>query len=146
VQLRPLILDDLGLEAAMEWHAKKYLQSLHVKYIINFKIDEQCLQEELKIVLFRIFQEALTNVSRHAKATKVFISLAKEDETLILQITDNGIGVTQEQINSLQSYGLIGMQERLYPYAGILSISAHEGFGTALRVSIKNFKKELLND
>jgi len=146
VQLRPLILDDLGLEAAMEWHLQRYLQSLHVKHIIDFKIDEKYLQEELKIVLFRLFQEALTNVARHAKATKVFVSLAQEDETLILQITDNGIGITQKQIDSPTSYGLIGIRERLHPYAGTLSISTHEGLGTTLRVSIKNFKKELLRD
>jgi two-component system sensor histidine kinase UhpB len=146
VQLRPLILDDLGLEAAMEWHAQRYLTSAHIEYAINFEVNEALLDEDLKIVLFRIFQEALTNVIRHSKATKTFISLTQKSETLILQITDNGIGVTQEQIDSSESFGLIGIRERLYPYAGILEVSDHEGLGTSLRVTMTNFKKEPLDD
>jgi PAS domain S-box-containing protein len=146
LQLRPLILDDLGLEAAMEWHARKYLKSARVKYTINFEVNETLLSEDLKIVLFRIFQEALSNVLRHSKATKILISLTQEDETLILQIVDNGIGVTQKEIDNSESFGLIGIRERLYPYAGLLSVSGHEGMGTTLRVCIENFQKELVND
>ncbi|MBU3939092.1 PAS domain S-box protein [bacterium] len=146
VQLRPLILDDLGLEAAMEWHAQRYLTSAHIEYAINFEVNEALLDEDLKIVLFRIFQEALTNVIRHSKATKTFISLTQKSETLILQITDNGIGVTQEQIDSSESFGLIGIRERLYPYAGVLEVSDHEGLGTSLRVTMTDFKKEATDD
>jgi PAS domain S-box-containing protein len=146
VQLRPLILDDLGLEAAMEWHAQRYLESAHIEYDISFEVNETSLDEDIKIVLFRIFQEALTNVIRHSKATKTFISLKQENETLILQITDNGIGVTQEQIDSSESFGLIGIRERLYPYSGVLEVSDHEGFGTSLRVTITDFKKEQTDD
>lgn len=146
VQLRPLILDDLGLEAAMQWYVKKYLKSVNVKYNIRFKGEESLFNEDLKIVLFRIFQEALTNVIQHSKATECSISLTQEDETLILQITDNGIGVTQKQIENPKSFGLIGIRERLYPYVGRLNVIGHEGMGTTLNIKIENFKKEILDD
>lgn len=145
-QLRPLILDDLGLEAAMEWYVQKYLKSLNVKYNISFKCEESLFNEDIKIVLFRIFQEALTNVIHHSNATKCSISLIQKDETLILQITDNGIGVTLEQIENPKSYGLIGIRERLYPYVGRLSVIGNEGKGTTLTIKIENFKKEIIND
>lgn len=146
VQLRPLILDDLGLEAAMQWYVQKYLKSANVKYNISFKGKELLFNEDLKIVLFRIFQEALTNVIHHSNATKCSISLSQEDETLILQITDNGIGVTQKQIENPKSFGLIGIRERLYPYAGRLSVIGQEGKGTTLIIKIENFKKEIIDD
>lgn len=145
-QLRPLILDDLGLEAAMEWYVQKYLKSLNVKYNIRFKCEESLFNEDLKIVLFRIFQEALTNVIHHSNATKCSISLIQKDETLILQITDNGIGVTLEQIENPKSYGLVGIRERLYPYVGRLSVIGNEGKGTTLTIKIENFKKEIIDD
>ncbi len=145
-QLRPLILDDLGLEAAMEWYVQKYLKSANVKYTISFIGEESLFNEDLKIVLFRVFQEALTNVIHHSNATKCSISLTQEDETLILQITDNGIGVTQKQIENPKSFGLIGIRERLYPYAGRLSVIGQEGKGTTLTIKIENFKKEIIDD
>lgn len=146
VQLRPLIVDDLGLEVAMQWYVQKYLKSANVKYNISFKAEESVFNDDLKIVLFRIFQEALTNVIRHSNATECFILLTQEEETLILQITDNGIGVTQQQVEDPRSFGLIGIRERLYPYAGRLSVSGSEGAGTTFRVTIRNFKKEFKDD
>ena len=145
-QLRPLILDDLGLEAAMRWYVKKYLKSANMKYDIRFKADELLFNEDIKIVLFRVFQEALTNVIHHSNATKCSISLIQKEETLILKIKDNGIGVTQTQIENPKSFGLIGIRERLYPYAGRLSISGDNGRGASLIVTIENFKKELQDD
>lgn len=145
VQLRPLILDDLGLEAAMQWYVQKYLKSANVKYNIRFK-GEETFNEDLKIVLFRIFQEALTNVVHHSNATKCSISLTQEDEILILQIIDNGIGITQKQIENPKSFGLIGIRERLYPYTGRLSVIGQEGKGTTLTIKIENFKKEIIDD
>ena len=145
-QLRPLILDDLGLEAAMRWYVKKYLKSANMKYDIRFKADESLFNEDIKIVLFRVFQEAMTNVIRHSNATKCSISLMQKEETLILKIRDNGIGVTQKEIENPKSFGLIGIRERLYPYAGRLSISGDDGRGTSLIVTIENFKKEFQDD
>lgn len=145
-QLRPLILDDLGLEAAMKWYVQKYLKSANVNYTISFKADEALFDEDLRIVLFRVFQEALTNVIRHANATKCFISLIQKEERLILKIKDNGVGLTQKEIENPKSFGLIGIRERLYPYAGRLSISTDRGRGTSLIVTIENFKKEHQDD
>lgn len=140
-QLRPLILDDLGLEAAMEWHMQKYLKSANIKCSIGFKANESLFDEDLKIVLFRVFQEALTNIIHHSSATKCSIALTQKDETLILKITDNGIGITQKQVENPNSFGLIGMRERLYPYAGRVNIIGDEERGTSLIVTIENFKK-----
>jgi PAS domain S-box-containing protein len=78
LQLRPLILDDLGLEAAMEWHTQRYLKTANIKYAISFEVNEILFSEDIKIVVYRIFQEALTNIIRHSKATKISISLAQE--------------------------------------------------------------------
>lgn len=146
VQLRPPILDDLGLEAAMKWHVQTYLKSANIQYNISFKAEESVFNEDLKIVLFRVVQEALTNVIRHSNATECSLLLTQEGETLILEITDNGIGVTQKQIENPKSFGLIGIRERLYPYAGRLSVSGHEGTATTLTITIENFKKELKDD
>lgn len=145
-KLRPLILDDLGLEAAMEWHAQKYLTPANIKYTLVFKLNEDLLSEDLNIVLFRIYQEALTNAIRYAKANTIFISLTHKGETLLLEIKDNGIGITDSQINNPKSFGLIGIKERLRPYTGTLDIISKEGLGTTLKATIHHFKKELFHD
>lgn len=142
VKLRPLILDDLGLKAAMEWHAEKYLTSANIKYQLIFNLDEKLLSEDLSTLLFRIYQEALTNSIRHSQANKIMISLTQEKNSLILQIKDDGIGIIQEQIDDHKSFGLIGIRERLRPYAGTLEITSEQSLGTTLTASIYNFKKE----
>jgi len=145
-KLRPLILDDIGLEAAMEWHAEKYLTSANIEHELIFKLDEKLLSEELSTLLFRIYQEALTNSIRYSGAKKIFISLTQKDTLITLEIKDNGIGITKEQIDNPKSFGLIGIRERLRPYAGTLQITSKEGDGTTLKASIHNFKKEIYND
>jgi PAS domain S-box-containing protein len=145
-KLRPPILDDLGLEAAMEWHAQKYLKPANIKHELIFKLNEELLSEELNTLLFRIYQEALTNVMRYSKAKKVFISLTQKNNAIILEIQDNGIGISEEQINNPKSLGLIGIRERLRPYRGMLEISGREGLGTTLKASIHKFTKEHSDD
>lgn len=130
----------------MQWYVQKYLKSANVKYNISFKGEESLFNEDLKIVLFRVFQEALTNVIHHSNATECSISLSQKDETLILQIKDNGIEVTQKQIENPKSFGLIGIRERLYPYVGRLNVIGHKGMETTLTIKIENFKKEIIDD
>jgi PAS domain S-box-containing protein len=145
-KLRPLILDDLGLKATIEWHSERYLTSSNINNKLIFKLDEKLLSEELSTLLFRIYQEALTNAIRYSGAKNILISLTQKEDSIILQIKDDGIGITKEQINNPKSFGLIGMRERLRPYAGTLEITGKTGFGTTLKASINNFKKEIYND
>jgi two-component system, NarL family, sensor histidine kinase UhpB len=86
--------------------------------------------------LFRIFQESLTNVARHAEATKVEISLNKQNGYISLEISDDGRGVTKEKISSPTSLGLLGMRERAYAFGGDVKIESDDGKGTIVRVQI----------
>lgn len=141
-KLRPLILDDLGLEAAMEWHAEKYLTSANIEHELIFKVDEKLLSEDISTLLFRVYQEALTNSLRHSGARNIFISLTQEKSSIILQVKDDGVGITQEQVDDSKSFGLIGIRERLRPYGGTLEITGNVGVGTTIKATVYNFTKE----
>lgn len=134
--LRPFLLDDLGLEAAMQSHANKYIKSMNIIYHLNFKLDEKILSKALGIVLFRIYQEALTNIIRYAQASKIIIDIAQKNKEIIMNIEDNGIGITTEDINNPKSFGLQGMKERLSPWQGKINIIGVKGKGTKVHISI----------
>ncbi len=89
---------------------------------------------ERSIALFRIFQEALTNVMRHANATKVTANLKGENDKVILEISDNGKGITKEEILKSNTFGLLGMRERVYPWKGSVNISSIPNKGTRIEV------------
>jgi signal transduction histidine kinase len=140
VKLRPSILDDLGLGAAIEWQA----QELQNRTRIKFEVDQQNADHALDLVdrerataVFRILQESLTNVARHAKATKAKISLREDDNKLILEVVDNGIGITNEQITNPKSFGLMGMKERALSHNGELKINGVQGKGTTVMMIIR---------
>jgi two-component system sensor histidine kinase UhpB len=111
--LRPSILDDLGLAAAIEWEGEEFQQRTGIACSINIELEDIMISTDIGITLFRILQEALTNIARHAKSTKVRVSLKKGTEKLILVIQDNGIGITEEQVNDPKSIGLFGIHERV---------------------------------
>jgi signal transduction histidine kinase len=100
------------------------------------------MQEDTAIAVFRIFQEALTNVARHARATKVAVVLRESerslfgDESLVLEIRDNGRGITEEEVLNQESLGLLGMKERVLAFGGELSIHGEPGGGTTLILKI----------
>lgn len=135
-ELRPGILDDMGLVAALEWAAEDFQTRTGVKCDIRLPNIETPFEPELATALFRIFQETLTNVARHAEATQVNARLTEEKSNLSLEIRDNGKGISDEQLSVKSSLGILGMRERVLLLGGTLTISSILGEGTTVRVVI----------
>jgi PAS domain S-box-containing protein len=135
-ELRPGVLDDLGLEAAIEWQAREFEERTKVKTVLNSELNNQNFSKEINTAVFRIFQESLTNITRHSQATKVNVKLCIQSNYLVLQVTDNGIGISDERKNNHSSLGLLGMNERATYLSGTFTIEKmHEG-GTGVTVKI----------
>jgi len=134
--LRPSVLDHLGLSAAIDWQVKEFRRKTGIDCELDMNPSDIVLDKERSTALFRIFQEALTNVIRHAEATKVRVSLAKADKETILEIEDNGKGITREQIADPQSFGLVGIRERAHSLGGAAKVTASRTGGTTVAVSI----------
>jgi signal transduction histidine kinase len=137
--LRPSILDHFGIGAAIEWQAEDFQTAMGIECKVTVDPQDLVLDEERSIALFRIFQEALTNVLKHANATKIAVSLKEEEERILLEVSDNGKGISKDDISKPHSFGLLGMRERVYPWRGNVSISKPYG-GTRIEVSIPKEK------
>jgi two-component sensor histidine kinase len=135
-ELRPAILDVLGLVAAMEWATQEFQTRTGTKCQIILPDADVALDPERATALFRIFQETLTNVARHADATQVDVRLAGENGDLILEVHDNGKGITEEQASAEVSLGILGMRERILLLGGTLTISGTPETGTTVRVLV----------
>ncbi len=132
-QLRPEIIDDLGLEAAIDWYTHEYSERTNIQ--INLNIDSKIIiSPEASLIIFRIMQESLTNIARHAKASRVDIHLAKNADHINLIISDNGIGITENDIKSKKSFGIINMKERSASLGGVLEISRGNIHGTLIKL------------
>ena len=138
-ELRPGILDSLGLVAAIEWQANEFHSRTKIPCHVDTNVGDQTWDQEFSTVFFRIFQETLTNIIRHAKATRVDVRLAEEDGKLVLTVKDNGRGITDEEIANTRSIGLVGMRERARLIGGELAIQGAPGQGTtvSLRVPLR---------
>jgi signal transduction histidine kinase len=135
-ELRPGILDAVGLVAAIEWGAGEFESRHVIKCRLNLPKDEMVIDPERATALFRIFQETLTNVVRHAEATEVNVRLARENAVLILEIHDNGKGIGEDQVSADRSLGILGMRERALLLGGELSIRGAPGEGTTVQVRL----------
>ncbi len=135
-ELRPSLLDDFGLIAAMEWQANEFQKRTEIECSVAAEPEVIELDKERSTVFFRIFQEALTNVLKHANATKVTARLTQSSNRIILEVVDNGIGITDEQLSKPQSFGLIGMRERAYPWGGEVEVTGNASGGTTIKVII----------
>ena len=150
--LRPSVLDDLGLIAALEWQAQEFTRRTEIPCEFVTSLDYVNLEDETATGVFRIFKEALTNVRRHSRATKVAIVLRESerslfgDETLVLEIRDNGRGITEEEMLNPESFGLLGMKERVMTFGGNLSIRGEPGGGTTLVLKIPRKQGENRHD
>ena len=133
--LRPAELDNLGLEAAMHWHSQDFLEHTGIKVEYEYNCDLE-LRIEQTIALYRVYQEALTNVARHSQADTVRIHLTCNDSFVLLEVWDNGRGISREAAASSNSFGLIGMRERMRHLGGDVNISAAEEGGTMITASI----------
>ena len=136
MEIRPGILDDLGLAAAVEWQAADFQNRTGISCRLTSPEEGIPLNKDQATAIFRIFQEALTNIARHSQATKVEVALAVENKDLILQVIDNGRGIKEKDIASPNSLGLIGMRERTFVLGGRLEIRGHPGKGTSVTVRI----------
>ncbi len=135
-ELRPGILDDLGLVAAIEWQAQEFQQRTGIECTVTSELNDTILEQDLNTAFFRIFQETLTNITRHAQATRVQVHLKKVGESLRMEVKDNGRGITEAEISNTQSIGLLGMRERAALLGGEVFFSGAPGEGTTVRVEI----------
>jgi PAS domain S-box-containing protein len=135
-ELRPELLDQLGIVPTLEWEVERFQRHSGISCTFNSEVEELALGEKKSIALYRIFQEAVTNVARHAKATRVEVSLRKEGTYLVLEIKDDGIGVSADAEHKPRSFGLIGMRERAILLGGTLEIGGVDGKGTTILVRI----------
>jgi PAS domain S-box-containing protein len=134
--LRPVVLDDLGLLAAIEWQAEEFQKRTGIECEVHFEPEDIILDRAVSTTVFRIFQEAMTNVIRHAEATKVKVRVEEKDGQIVLGVEDNGKGITEEQKNDPQSFGLIGIRERVHFFGGEARIRGDRGEGTTLTITI----------
>ncbi|MFH1852675.1 MAG: ATP-binding protein [Candidatus Neomarinimicrobiota bacterium] len=132
-ELRPRILDHLGFIAAIEWYLTDFQKRTRIDCTLKVTVDEFEPPEDQAIALFRIVQEALTNVVRHAQASRVSVAVRRKERSLELSITDNGAGIAAGRIAKLNSLGIIGMQERLRPWGGKVVIDSPVAGGTRVR-------------
>jgi len=138
-ELRPGLLDDLGLIPAMEWQTQEYENRSGIKFYLNLNCEDDEITPELSTALYRIYQEACTNILRHAKASRVRVSMESKGKTrrrLEMVIKDNGIGISKKAVGSSCSFGLMGMRERLRPFSGTIQIEGRSQRGTAVTVSV----------
>jgi PAS domain S-box-containing protein len=141
-ELRPSLLDDLGLAAAIEWQLDEFRERTGLACVFTSNLTNTVLDTDRASPLFRIFQEALTNVARHANATQVTVDLDEGPDSLTLRIQDNGRGINEEDLGRAKSFGLLGMRERVYLLEGEIDIHGIPGQGTTITVRIP-LKKEL---
>jgi len=131
-ELRPAVLDDLGLAAAMEWQADEFQKRTGLRCRLTLPRYRLGLPSEHATCLFRIFQESLTNVARHARATEVRARLRVAGRRLVLCVCDNGVGMTREQAGGPGSLGLAGIRERALQCGGRVRVSGTPGQGTTV--------------
>jgi signal transduction histidine kinase len=134
--LRPGVLDDLGLAAAVEWQTQEFEQRTGIACSLRASVDEAAFDPPLSTALFRILQESLTNVARHSRAHLVTVTLEHLGSDVVLEVRDDGIGITAADAANARSIGLAGMRERAQLVGGRLLISGTEGAGTTVRVRV----------
>lgn len=132
--LRPGVLDDLGLVAAVEWAVGEFQARTGIETHVDLPEEDMALEPDCATALFRILQEALTNVARHATATRVTVRLAKEAGDLSFEVRDNGRGIREEQFAAGKSLGVLGMRERAILLGGKFSISSENGTTVSVRI------------
>jgi PAS domain S-box-containing protein len=134
-ELRPQIIDDLGLDAAIEWYTNEFAARNGIEIFLDITSDLP-INPDASLTLFRILQESLTNIARHSKATIVEIGLNRNTDFIDFRISDNGIGITESQIKSKNSFGIISMKERAASLGAILDICSENGHGTVIKFKL----------
>lgn len=141
-RLRPPILDDLGLEAAIEWHAEEFTSHSGLAVRLDLNLAERPLDTDCTTTVFRILQEALTNVARHAEASNVEIALTESKDVLVLDVRDDGKGIAKRDVTRATALGLIGMRERAGTLGGRVVIRRTDQGGTQVKLTLPLEMKE----
>jgi signal transduction histidine kinase len=134
--LRPGLLDDLGLVAAIEWQAEEFQRRTGIRCDLQISPPDIVLDDDRSTAVFRIFQETLTNVARHAHAGSVRVRLAADDRGITLQVRDDGCGITTANIEDPRSFGLMGIRERAFYWGGTVEFRGDAGAGTTVCVTL----------
>jgi signal transduction histidine kinase len=134
--LRPGVLDDLGLVAAVEWAAQDFAARTNARCTMSLPPENMAMAPAVATALFRILQEALTNIARHAEATEFSVRLDEEGDIVCLEIRDNGRGFQEAQLAPVRTLGVLGMKERALLLGGALTISSSPGNGTTVTARI----------
>jgi signal transduction histidine kinase len=133
--LRPAVLD-LGLTAAIEWQVAEFRRRSGIACELSMDQNELIVDDTRATSLFRILQESLTNVIRHANASQVQVKLYQDSGRLVMQINDNGIGIQPDRRKTANAFGLVGVEERILALSGAFTIASVPGEGTTLTVYI----------
>ena len=134
--LRPPVLDDLGLGAALEWMTENFELRYGMPVECEIDVDELHLNDRAAISLFRVAQEALTNIARHAKASQVAVTLSTDDKDCVLRIGDDGVGLPAEWQLRPDAFGMRSMRERITQLGGNLSIESKPGEGVTVTAKV----------
>jgi PAS domain S-box-containing protein len=134
--LTPSLLEDLGLSAALRCMVEDFAKQCQVKALVDVPHMDDLFPEKAQIILYRIFQEALTNIAKHAAAAQISVAIEKEDGSVSLRVEDDGKGFNPKQARMRKGMGLTAMEERAWMLGGSLEVSSQEGKGTRIRVTI----------
>ncbi|MCX7987894.1 MAG: PAS domain S-box protein [Thermodesulfovibrio sp.] len=141
-KLHPSLIDHLSVQDAIRWQAKEFEKNCDIKCNVEIPDDGIQLSKEVSLVIFRIFQESLTNIARHSNATEVYVRLFRLDSSIVFIIKDNGIGIDEGKIKNPESFGIMAMRERAYSINATLDIRKAEEGGTEVILSIPLKKNE----
>jgi signal transduction histidine kinase len=135
-ELRPSVLDQLGLPDAVEWQAQEFAARTGIELELHIDCDCHSPPDAVASTVFRMLQEALTNVARHAHATHVRVALRMEGDVLSLDVSDDGRGITPDELRGSQSLGLVGLRERAIAAGGTVTISGDASTGTTMALTL----------
>lgn len=136
IELRPVILDDLGLSAAIRWKVREFIEHTNVHCLFKSVPKDISLNPGQNMAFFRIFNEALTNIARHAESSNIDIKLIRTPHSTTLQICDDGKGMTSQTIEHKDSLGIYGMRERAKSVGAQFKINSEPGKGTIITVKL----------
>ena len=141
-ELRPIVLDDMGVREAIEWEGKNFQAKTGIACTVNSQGDDIHLAKDKAVALFRIFQEAMTNVARHADATRVSVDLTATKTQILMKVSDNGKGIETGAMGKKKSLGIVGMKERAMFLGGELRVAPANGSGTIVTLRIPIMKDD----
>ena len=139
-ELRPGVLDELGLQAAIQWQAREFETRTGIACRVELAAEHPAVDASRATAAFRIFQEALTNVARHAGATRVLVRFTLSAQALELRVEDNGRGISEGALSDSRSLGLLGIHERATSLGGIVTITGERGRGTTLTLTLPSLE------